>query len=76
MEIKRKIVKEGNSFMINIPSEFNVSEDEEYSLIKKDNGTIVLIPEIENYFKNEKPGEFYEPLEWGNIDSEGRELDV
>jgi len=68
MEIKRKIVKQGNSFMINIPADFNVGEDEEYSLIKKDNGTIMLIPEIENYFKNAESGEFYEPLEWEDID--------
>jgi len=76
MEIKRKIVKQGNSFMINIPAEFNMGEDEEYSLIKKDNGTIILIPEVENYFKNAEPGEFYAPLEWEEIDTEGRELEV
>jgi len=76
MVIKRETKKQGNSVMINIPPEFNVGEDEEYSLIKKNDGTIMLIPEIENYFKNASTGEFYNPLEWEDIAAEGREFDV
>lgn len=76
MVIKRKTRKQGNSLMINIPSEFKVEEGKEYSLVKKADGTITLIPQIENYFDNARPGEFYEPLEWEDIDTAGRELDL
>lgn len=76
MVIKRKTRKQGNSVMINIPSEFKVEEGKEYSLIKKSDGTIMLTPQIENYFENASPGEFYEPLEWEDIEAKGRELDM
>ena len=76
MVIKRKTRKQGNSVMINIPSEFKVEEGSEYSLVKKSDGTITLIPQIENYFDNATLGEFYEPLEWDDIVATGREMDV
>ena len=65
--IKRKTRKQGNSVMINIPSEFKVEEGKEYTLVQKKDGTITLIPQIENYFENARPGEFYEPLEWEDL---------
>ena len=74
--IKRKTRKQGNSVMINIPSEFKVEEGKEYTLVQKKDGTITLIPQIENYFENARPGEFYEPLEWEDVESSGRELDM
>lgn len=62
--------------MINIPSEFKVEEGSEYSLVKKSDGTITLIPQIENYFDNASLGELYESLEWDDIEATGREMDV
>ncbi len=76
MVMKRKTRKQGNSIMINLPAEFKVEEGKEYSLIKKKNGTIELIPQIENYFDQANPGQFYEPLEWEDIESKGREMDI
>ena len=76
MVIKRKTRKQGNSVMINIPSEFKVEEGKEYTLVQKKDGTITLIPQIENYFENARPGEFYEPLEWEDVESSGRALDM
>lgn len=35
MVIKRKTRKQGNSVMINIPSEFKVEEGKEYTLVQK-----------------------------------------
>ena len=76
MVIKRKTRKQGNPVMINIPSEFKVEAGREYSLVKKSDGTITLIPQIENYFYNASLGEFYEPLEWDGIEVTGIERDV
>jgi len=73
---KCKTIRQNDSVMINIPDEFDIEAGKEYSLIKKDNGSIILIPGLENYFDNARSGEFHEPLEWEDIDVEGRELDV
>lgn len=56
-----KARKQGNSIMVTIPSSFGVKEGEEFFFIKKDNGTIVMIPKIENPFEVAEDGEFYTP---------------
>lgn len=56
-----KARKQGNSIMITIPSSFGIKEGEEFFFIKKDNGAIIMIPKIEDPFKNARDGEYYTP---------------
>ncbi|AMV60358.1 Programmed cell death antitoxin MazE [Pediococcus damnosus] len=56
-----KVRKLGNSVAITLPKKLNVSVGQEFIIVKKENGSITLIPKVENYFKNAKPGEFYTP---------------
>lgn len=56
-----KARKQGNSIMITIPSSFGVKEGQEFFFIKKENGTIVMIPKVVDPFTTAKDGEFYTP---------------
>jgi antitoxin component of MazEF toxin-antitoxin module len=73
MEIS-KARRQGNSVIITIPAGLGVAEGEEFYLQRSDNGTILLIPKIRDYFIDAKEGEFTQPLEWENIfTAQGRE---
>jgi len=70
-----KARKQGNSIMITIPSSFGVKEGEEFFFIKKENGSITMIPKIKDHFEGVADGEYYMPeLDAGYAPSEG-ELD-
>jgi len=70
-----KARKQGNSIMITIPSALGVEEGEEFFVIKKDNGSITLIPKEEDHFAEVSDGEYYMPdLDVGYVLGEG-ELD-
>lgn len=59
-----KTRKQGNAIVITIPEELQVSEGEEFYFKRGDNGTILLIPKMRDYFVDAKEGEFKQPLEW------------
>lgn len=67
MAIKSKTRKQGNSIMITIPAVMNVEEGKEFIIYKKENGSIVLVPRIDDYFATAKDGEYHETLEWEDI---------
>lgn len=56
-----KAKKQDNSIVMIIPSCFGVKEEDEFFIIKKDNGVITMIPKSKNPFENAKDGEFYTP---------------
>lgn len=53
--------KQGNSIIITIPSSFGVKEGEEFFFIKKENGSITMIPKIKDHFEGVADGEYYMP---------------
>lgn len=53
-----KTRKQGNAVMVTLASKFNVPEGKTYYIIKESDGTISLIPKIEDYFINAKENEF------------------
>lgn len=73
MEVS-KARREGKSIIITIPEKLGVVEGEEFYMQRNDNGTILLVPKIHDYFAGAKNSEFREPLEWGDIYTpQGRE---
>lgn len=58
-----KARKQGNSIMITIPSALGVKAGEEFFVIKKDNGSITLIPKEKDHFAKVEDGEYYLPEE-------------
>ncbi|GHP13385.1 AbrB family transcriptional regulator [Lentilactobacillus fungorum] len=47
-----KVRKQGNSTTITLPKYLNVKVGQEYYPIKQDNGQIILIPKVEDYFSS------------------------
>ena len=69
-----KTKKEGDSVIITIPAELGVAEGEEFYLQRSNNGTILLVPKIRDYFEDALEGEFRQRLEWENLYTmQGRE---
>ena len=56
-----KTRKQGNSLVITIPAKLGIKEGEEFLIIKKENGTVALIPKVEDFFESTKEGEFSLP---------------
>ncbi|MEI1233178.1 type II toxin-antitoxin system PemI/MazE family antitoxin [Enterococcus mundtii] len=56
-----KTRKQGNSLVITIPAKLGIKEGEEFLIIRKENGTVALIPKVEDFFENAKEGEFSLP---------------
>lgn len=55
---KVKAKKQGNGVMITLAKKFNVSEGQEFYIMQEKDGTISLIPKVEDYFADVKKGEF------------------
>lgn len=73
MEVS-KVRREGKDIIITIPATLGVAEGEEFYIHRNDNGTILLVPKIHDYFAGAKNGEYRQPLEWGDIYApQGRE---
>lgn len=64
-----------DSIMIKLPSTLGVKEGEEFFVIKKDNGSITLIPKVEDHFADVKDEEYYMPKEDVDFIPTERELD-
>jgi len=48
--ISTKTRKQGNSLVITLPAKLGIKEGEEFNIIKKENGTVALIPKVEDFF--------------------------
>ena len=44
-----------------------MKEGAEYFVKKQEDGTILFVPKIDDYFEMASEGEFAQPLEWKNI---------
>lgn len=53
-----KARKQGNAVMITLASKFNVAEGQIFYISKEEDGTISLIPKIEDYFADAVEGQF------------------
>ena len=70
MGIVVNIQKQGDSFIIELPSALELKEGAEYFVEKQNDGTILLVllvPKIDDYFEMASEGEFAQPLEWKSI---------
>ncbi|EIP8244558.1 AbrB family transcriptional regulator, partial [Enterococcus faecalis] len=48
--------------------------DQEYIVMYSDDGTITLVPKLQDPFSGGSEGEYYEKDEWYDIEPGGREL--
>ncbi len=48
--------------------------DQEYIVMYSDDGTITLVPKLQDPFSGGSEGEYYEKDEWHDIEPGGREL--
>ncbi|MBO1307677.1 AbrB family transcriptional regulator [Enterococcus sp. 669A] len=53
-----KTRKQGNAVMVTIASKFDVQAGTTYYINKEEDGTIILIPKVEDYFADASTGEF------------------
>lgn len=67
-----KTRKQGSSIIVTLPAsnEMNIQINQEYIVSYEDNGTIILVPKIEDPFKDAEPGAFYEVDEWVDLELE------
>lgn len=48
--MKTKARKQGNALMVTLPAALEIDEGSEFLVHKQDNGTILLVLTIDNYF--------------------------
>lgn len=68
--------KQGSSVVVTLPSdkESKPEINKEYIVIYSEDGTIILVPKIDDPFAASNTGEFYEEDMWDDIAPEGREI--
>lgn len=68
--------KQGSSVVLTLPSSNGQKpkEDQEYIVMYSDDGTITLVPKLQDPFSGGSEGEYYEKDEWHDIEPGGREL--
>ncbi|MDT2012581.1 type II toxin-antitoxin system PemI/MazE family antitoxin [Carnobacterium divergens] len=68
--------KQGSSIVITLPPSNGEKpeSDKEYLVIYAADGTIILVPKLNDPFAQGTEGEFYETDEWVDVSPEGREL--
>lgn len=59
--------KQGEDIVIPIPAAISVKEGDEFLLRQLDNGAVLLVPRVPDYFAEVTEGEYPEPLEWEEI---------
>jgi hypothetical protein len=66
---------QGSSVVVTLPAnnEMKPESNKEYIVVYSEDGTITLIPKLEDPFKVEEVGAFYEEDEWGDVKPKGRE---
>lgn len=67
---------QGNAVVITLPPKDgkNLEPDSEYIVEYSEDGTILLIPKIDDPFTDAAIGAFHEEDEWNGLQSKGREL--
>lgn len=67
---------QGSSVVITLPSSKGnkPAANQEYIVIYSEDGTIILVPKINDPFSSGEKAEFYEEDEWNDITPEGREI--
>ncbi|MEC6748134.1 AbrB family transcriptional regulator [Marinilactibacillus sp. XAAS-LB27] len=67
---------QGNSVVVTLPSDNGKKPDpnQEYIVVYSEDGTITLVPKIEDPFTKGIEGEYYDQDEWADIEPVGREL--
>jgi antitoxin component of MazEF toxin-antitoxin module len=71
-----KLRKQGSSVVVTIPASEakGIDINSEYIVKKDEHGIIMLIPKLDNPFKNAKPGEYYEEDIWADMKPTGKEI--
>ena len=72
-----KTRKQGNAVMVTLASKFEVPAGKTYYIFQEADGTILLIPKVEDYFAQAKANEFIDPEDElaSNFKVESRQLD-
>lgn len=67
---------QGSSVVITLPSDNGKkpSDNQEYIVVYSDDGTITLVPKIDDPFSGGEEAEYYEKDEWEDLTPEGREI--
>ena len=67
---------QGSSVVVTMPlhNGEKLEANKEYIVIYSANGTITLVPKIDDPFVLSEAGAFYEKDEWASLSPEGREL--
>ena len=67
---------QGSSVVVTLPlhNGEKLEANKEYIVIYSANGTITLVPKIDDPFVLSEAGAFYEKDEWNNLSPEGSEL--
>lgn len=67
---------QGSSVVVTLPPENGVKPEsnKEYIVVYSQDGSILLIPKLEDPFNVKEEGAFYETDEWKDFLPEGREL--
>jgi len=55
---KVKARKQGNAVMVTLAKKFNITEGQEFYIAKEEDGTISLIPKIQDYFEGVEENAF------------------
>lgn len=67
---------QGNSVVITLPVKNGEKPEpnQEYIVVYSNDGTITLVPKLEDPFDGGDVAEFYEADEWNDLTPEGREI--
>ncbi|QNQ83009.1 transcription elongation factor GreAB (plasmid) [Lactobacillus sp. PV037] len=69
--MKLKVIKRGNSLALTLPKDSNFKLNEtRLGIPQKEGKGLILVPKIENPYKDAKKGEFYIPEEWEDNESD------
>ncbi|MBC1342346.1 type II toxin-antitoxin system PemI/MazE family antitoxin [Listeria welshimeri] len=55
-----KARKVGNSMTVTLPKQLNVKENQRFVIVRDSSDSLLLVPEVENFYKNLKDGELYQ----------------
>ncbi len=74
---KVKTRKQGNAVMVTLAKKFNIPEGQEFYITKEVDGTISLIPKVQDYFEDVTVGAFIDEEDSlaENFKTVGSELD-
>ena len=59
-----KAIRHGNTTVVKIPEALAVAGNKKFYLYRSDDGEVLLVPKIRDYFEDAIDGEYRQPLEW------------